>query len=361
MDMSKANVRERFRNHPVFTEFHRGVNFGFMAKRGYYSQREVLDQPRRMAAAGVNFSTLNANICQESYFSRRVFLDFKFSSGEKELTDMVKAFHDHGVHPVLKPCLTPLDGTWMGSVRMPETCQIAGVSHNYTAEWFASYGDAICFYADFAERNNIMALMVGAECFGVEMWEDEWNSLIEKVRSIYSGPITYEFTPSSRKTNPLNWIHNLDFLSYSYYPPAQELPEGMPYRDAPVRSVADMTEFLYSRRQKIISIVDAFNNMPIAFTEIGVRSAHGCTTSPCDFLADTGYDGKEQADYMEAVFTTFSEIPQWLGLYWWKWDETQNRPQYHDDPRGDKGFTIQGKPAEKVLKKWFAKQWSISP
>ena len=84
-----------------------------------------------MAAAGVNFSTLNANICQESFASRKLFLDFNFSSGEIELTEMIRAFRDHGIHPVLKPCLTPLDGAWMGSVVMPDTLQIAGVSHDY--------------------------------------------------------------------------------------------------------------------------------------------------------------------------------------------------------------------------------------
>ncbi len=296
MDMSQANIDERFRKHPVFTEFHRGMNFGFMAKRGYYSRPEVLEQPKKMAEAGVNFSTINANICQETFYGRRVFLDFVFSSGENELADMVKAFHDNGVHPVLKLCLTPLDGTWMGSVSMPDAFQISGVSHNYTGEWFASYTDAVCFYAEFAEKNNIAALMVGAECFGVEVWEEEWSKLIEKVRSIYSGPLTYEFTPSSRKKHSLKWVRKLDFLSYSYYPPAQKLPEGTAFRDAPPRSVADMTDFLSSRRERIRSIVESFGNMPIAFTEIGVRSAHGCTSVPYDFLNDTPYDGEEQAN-----------------------------------------------------------------
>lgn len=356
MDQSKVIIREQFRNHPVFTELHRGVNFGFMAKRGYYTRKESLEAPKAMREAGVNFSTLNANICQETYYSRRVFLDFIFSSGEQELADMTKAMVDNGIHPVLKPCLTCLDGAWMGYVQAPDTSQIAGVNHHYTEEWFNTYTDAICFYADFAEKNGIAAMMVGAEDYGVECWDDEWRKLIAKVRNIYSGPLTYEFTPSSRKNRSMSWLRDLDFLSYSYYPPAQPaLPEGTPFEKAPDLTVDDMVSYLASRRDKIVSIVENFGNMPIAFTEIGVRSAHGCTSLPYDFIQKTYYDGQEQANYMEAVFQTFMEIPQWMGLYWWKWDETQIRPQYHDDPNGDKGFTIQGKPAEQVLKKWFAK------
>ena len=76
---------------------------------------------------------------------------------------------------------------------------------------------------------------------------------------------------------------------------------------------------------------------------------------PYNFLWETYYDGEEQANYMEAMFRTFHDLPGWMGLFWWKWDETQNRPHYHTDPNGEKGFTIQGKPAEAVLKKWFNK------
>ena len=40
--------------------------------------------------AGINWATLNMNICQEKYFSQKLFLDFEFSSGELELTEMIK-------------------------------------------------------------------------------------------------------------------------------------------------------------------------------------------------------------------------------------------------------------------------------
>ena len=58
---------------------------------------------------------------------------------------------------------------------------------------------------------------------------------------------------------------------------------------------------------------------------------------------------------LSTSMNTFWELPCWMGLFWWKWDETQYRPHYHDEPGVDKGFTIQGKPAEKVLVRWFEK------
>ena len=123
-------------------------------------------------------------------------------------------------------------------------------------------------------------------------------------------------------------------------------------KDNPTKTVEDMVKYLEPRKKRIESISERFGNKPIAFTEYGTRSAHGCIMQPYNFLWETHYDGQEQADYMEASFRTFVDVPQWMGLFWWKWDETQIRPQYHGDPGGDRGFTIQGKPAEEVMRKW---------
>ena len=68
-----------------------------------------------------------------------MFLDFDWSSGERELVDMIRALHGEGLHIVLKPCLTSLDSAWMGAVTFPgkEQEQIQGVKQRYAEEWFA--------------------------------------------------------------------------------------------------------------------------------------------------------------------------------------------------------------------------------
>ncbi|MBO4305311.1 MAG: hypothetical protein J6A21_12070 [Lentisphaeria bacterium] len=354
IDQKQCSVPERFKNHPLFNELHCGVNLGFLAKRGYYSRKEVLAQPELMRKTGVNCCILNANLCQETFYSRKVFLDFRYSSGEIELTDMAKALHDNGIRVILKPCLTLLDGAWMGKVNFPDSIQIEGVKIDYWGPWFASFRESAKYFAEFSEKNQLEGYICGAEYYGTEHRDDDWKNVIADVRSIYGGPLTYEFTCASRKAYELNFIHDLDFLSYSYYPPAcGHSKDRNTYKDAPKVTLEEMVEYLQPRKARIKSICERFGNKPIAFTEIGVRSANGCIANPCDFQADTWFDEEEQANYMEAIFRTFQDIPQWLGLYWWKWDETQYRPHYHGDPRGDRGFTIQGKMAEKVLKKYY--------
>lgn len=76
---------------------------------------------------------------------------------------------------------------------------------------------------------------------------------------------------------------------------------------------------------------------------------------PSGWSGEGGYEPAEQANYLEALFRTFWNESWWRGLYWWKWDEQLDRPPYRTDPRGDKGFTIWGKPAAEIMKAWYGR------
>ena len=75
--------------------------------------------------------------------------------------------------------------------------------------------------------------------------------------------------------------------------------------------------------------------------------------NPSGWAPGGRYDGQEQANYLEALLTAFRDEPWWYGLYWWKWDEQNYRPEMHDDPAGDKGFTVSGKPAQQVMRRLY--------
>ena len=353
LDLNIVSVPERFRTHPLFAAPIRGMNFGFLAKRGYYFRPDILSQPEKMAEMGVNWVTVNMSFCQTNFFSRKVFLDFSWSTGELELAEIVRRLHDAGIHVLFKPCLTSLDGAWMGSVAFPECPQIEGIDNRYWDEWFASFLEAETYFADLAARTEMDAMIIGAEYFGTEGQEDGWRRVIEAVRSRYEGPITYEFTYASRHAYPLNWLEEMDFLAYSYYPPAAPgEPTEENARLCPDYTAGDMESYLLSRRATVEGISARFGKKPVVFTEFGIRSARGCILQPYNFQWETPYDGAAQANYLQAALRVFSPLPEWMGLFWWKWDETQYRPHYHSQPGVDKGFTLQGKPAEAVWRSW---------
>ena len=124
------------------------------------------------------------------------------------------------------------------------------------------------------------------------------------------------------------------------------------YPKLPKTSVDEMVAYLKAGHAQFDKLCKRYGDKPVLFTETGVRSAHGCISLPWDAFSETTYDAQEQADYMEALYRVFSEKPQFAGMFWWKWDETQKRDHYDPDPRKDRGFTICGKPACDVFRKW---------
>ena len=102
----KVNISEKMKKHPLFSQRIKGMNFGFLSKRGYYEREDVKKQPVLMKEMGVNLTTLNLNICQDTYHSTKLYLDFDYSVGEDELVEMSKLLHEQGIMILFKPCMT---------------------------------------------------------------------------------------------------------------------------------------------------------------------------------------------------------------------------------------------------------------
>ena len=130
--------------------------------------------------------TLNTHFCQEKFYSSKVFLDFDWSSGERELVDMIRALHDEGLHVMLKPCLTSLDSAWMGAVTFPWPTeqQIQGVRQRYAVDWFDSLRECLTYFGDIAEETGCEALIVGAEYNGTTKFDEEWRKNYQLFRNV---------------------------------------------------------------------------------------------------------------------------------------------------------------------------------
>lgn len=330
----------------ALAELHRGMSFGFFAKNGYYGSSEGLAQPEKMAALGVKWVSVIVTVMQDAYYSTRVYKDFKYTPNDVEIEQIIDKIHQQGMRVMLYPNLEMHDSQWRGRVKFPYTIeQIQGVKVDYWAPWFDSYTDCLLNYARLAQRKNVELLCLGAEMEGTTPLTYYWERAIRRVREVYHGPLIYE-AHGDELDKPAPWFSKLDLIGYSYYKPTADRP-GM--------SVAEMVEFLkptVARCQRFSEKV----GKPLVFTEGGCLSRKGSTINN-DTIFKPGqyqYSGEEQAQWMEAVWTAFGKEPWWRGLYWWKWDEQQNRPQYKTDPTGDQGCTIQGKPAEKTLKRIYS-------
>ena len=87
---------------------------------------------------------------------------------------------------------------------------------------------------------------------------------------------------------------------------------------------------------------------PIVLAEIGYRRIDGANSRPWDWEIPGVVDLVEQALCYQAAINVLKD-KFWLGgIYWWNWE-----PDITRGGSEDKGYTPHGKPAEKVLKRWY--------
>ena len=142
--------------------------------------------------------------------------------------------------------------------------------------------------------------------------------------------------------DPNCWFYALDSVGSSMYAPASKTGGD----DIP--SMMRFIEPIVSRNRDFALKYGKL----FYFGECGCCATENATRLPYYWKNGRHYDGNEQANYMETVIRAFSAEPWWGGMFWWKWEEQNYRAEFHDDPAGDKGFTIDGKPAATIMKRW---------
>lgn len=207
-------------------------------------------------------------------------------------------------------------------------------------DWFSSYNDFILPFADIARRSGAESLVMGSEFSSLERYTDHWKSVVRNCRARFDGVLTYS----------ANWDHldvikfwdDLDMIGMTGY---HSLTKEMD------PSVEAITEKWIEVRAKLVADLEK-RGRPYFFTELGYASLDGINKDPWDYVSPVKTDLKEQADCYEAWFLTWEKQRQnFKGAYFYTWWRNDNE----DDARG---YTIYGKPAEDVLRKWLKKiQW----
>jgi hypothetical protein len=329
--------------------FHGGMNFGFKAPRGYFSSPEGQAQPERMAALNINGVALIVSVYMDTYASTTVYSDFVETPSDDEVRLIIERFHQAGIRVMLKPFLVLKDSTWQGGFTPPVAREeiTAGVVIPYRELWTASFRAMLAHYADLARECGVESLCLGNEYHGLEGFNDEWRSIVAAVRERYAGLLTSDFVQHSldaRKIDPAvgDWWRELDFLGMSFYPP-------FPKADA---STEEIVASLQPRVRELRELCAGFDK-PLVFSECGMRSTSYDTAGAHGYHSRGTYDGHIQGRFLEAIFAAFRPEPWWRGLVWWKWDEHQNRPNFHIDPAGPQTFTVDGKPSGEVMRRLY--------
>lgn len=306
------------------------IHNGYLSKSSYESLKKALE-------LGVNSISIIpfTSIRNSKKPSPLRFWRSAFSENDETIIYLEHISRELNLNLMLKPHIY-LGRGWPGDIEMQNE-----------KDWelfFDNYKKWIMHYAVIAEMYKIPLLCIGNELVKTTITHnDQWLELINKIRGIYSGKLTYGAN-WGEEFEKIKFWDKLDYIGISeYYPLSKkENPSDKELFDGANRIIAKITE------------VQKKFNKPVIFTEVGFRSSQYPWMTSHEKETRKSINLQNQARSYRAVLKTAYGKKWLIGMYWWKW------PSYLSDggdPQNDL-YTPHNKPAEDVLKQWYSIKWN---
>ncbi|MFV3075275.1 glycoside hydrolase family 113 [Niveispirillum fermenti] len=238
--------------------------------------------------------------------------------GPADLRAGIRQARGLGLRVMVKPHVW-VPQTWAGAIGFTDPAD--------QAEWLRRYRAILLDLAELAAAEGAEALAIGTELRGVSA-DPAWGGIIDAVRDRYGGIVTYVAHWDGELAR-LSFRDRLDVAAISLYPP---LGDGTDLEAAIAALAGDLS------RQG-----------PLWVGELGLRSAVGAQERPWESAEerDAHPDGGLQARVLDLWLAALTRHGMDDVLVWrWFSDPDAGGPQ-------DTDFTIQGKPAEAVLRRHF--------
>ncbi len=323
----EANAKSSMTSFPYL----KGFNFaheGYQIFNGYGS-RQAQQSLQRVASLSANaVAIIPYTFMRDPKIAAPIPISQR--AGQENDEASVRSHYDAqqlGIHTLLKPQIW-LHGSWPGEIEM-DTPENWDTFFRYYTNW-------ITHYALLAEIYQFDIL-----CIGVEMTEtalqkpEEWRELIRKIRTIYSGPITYG-SNWGKEFEEITFWEDLDYIGVScYYPLTKK--EKISEKDLKT-SFYDILKTLKKVQQK--------HQRPLLLTEIGFRNINHPWTLPHARPDGRAENPADQEIAYRIVLESLQEVDFVSGVFWWKYPANL-------DYVNQNAFTPLGLPAEATIERFF--------
>ncbi len=253
-----------------------------------------------------------------------------------------------GLHVALMPQVNftePRGNEWRGKL-MPDDWDA----------WWTGYREVTLHFAELANDAGIDVFVVGCELLTTltSRHEERWRSLIADVRETFPGRLTFSTTWDSYER--VRFWDALDFLGVSGY---WDLTTQARDRDDPTPRELDRA---WRPIRKALLAFAEEQGKPLLLTEVGYPSLPWALKDPWNYVADDAVeaDAAAQTAGYRALLRAWSglvpappgagEPDPIAGLLFYEWSV------YSKGGPFDRGYTVQGKPAEAVLRRYFSGQ-----
>lgn len=236
----------------------------------------------------------------------------------KELINYCKSLD---LKVILKPMVNCRDGAWRAHINFFDK-EVPGEAK--WSNWFSDYFAYLLHYAVLAEETDCEMLIIGCEMVQAERKAEYWRKLIDEIREVYTGLISYNTDKYQEEV--LTWWDAVDVISSSGYYPIDRWDDNL---------------------DRIENVVKT-HNKPFFFAECGCPSRKGSSLIPNDWEHIGDIDLEEQESYYKTIFEECAKR-DWIGGFaFWNWhSDISNYEPINDD------YSVYQKPAEKIVKYYF--------
>lgn len=254
-----------------------------------------------------------------------------FGERERGIRQYATKFQKEGVKIMVKPQIWVWRGEYTGKIEMD--------SEENWKKLEDTYENFILTYANTAKAIDADILCIGTELEKFVLNRpDYWKELIQKIRRIFKGKLTYASNWDEFKR--VTFWDQLDYIGVDAY---------FPLCESQTPTIEEF-ELGWRPHKEQIQQVQATYKKPVLFTEFGYRSI--------DFTGKKPWDSKRvkdsinltaQANGLQAIYNQFWKEDWFAGGFVWKWFHKHERVGGTQNNR----FTPQNKPAEELLRKLY--------
>ena len=293
-------------------------------------------------ADGANYIVLVIALHQSNIYSTDVQKGNETPT-DQALQSAAAYIHGKGAHVGFSIHDNPYDGQWR-----------AFINPSDRTTWFANYGGLVKHYATVAQAAGVEQVVLGTEMTSMTSPNfnstntANWKNLIQSVRQVYSGILTYSAQHSGGMSDlqSIGFWPDLDYIGISAY-------YGMG-NDKSVDAIK--SRWAQWNSTSIQPIANQYGKQ-VLFTEVGYVSKSNGLGDPGSAYSGSGsYDPTLQANAYQALLEYWQGYSYFAGVSFWDWSSD---PQAGGS--GNVDYTPQHKPAEQIMKQYFTAGGQTTP
>ena len=254
-----------------------------------------------------------------------------YGEREKGIKQYAKVVQESGVKIMMKPHIWIGRGLFTGNVTMDSEENWSVLENSYTA--------FILMYAKAAQEIKADLFCIGTELEKFVINRPEyWKSLIQEIRKVYKGKLTYAANWDEYKR--ITFWNQLDYIGIDAY---------FPLTDKKSPTIEEFELGWQTHKNEIKKVQSQFKK-PILFTEYGYRSIDFTGKKPWESNRTQGSVNLEaQKNGLQAIHNQFWKEEWFVGGFLLKWFHTHDRVGGLNNNR----FTPQNKPAELLIQQLY--------